>query len=138
VEQTAAVLTEVLSFEFRQAFLPYRQPTPPGYLHDYHFHRVWRRIALSIEMDPAFRYVIEAPWLEVRARPVPLLRSPITSLAICVMESASSHNIACYLRNGVSQIAWLLCHQWARSPWTCVEGERTMHTHGRISSHSDA
>jgi hypothetical protein len=69
--EAANILHQVLKVEYCQAFLKHRQPTPPGYLHDYHYHRVWRRIAISIELDPAFEPLVTAPWLEINGARMP-------------------------------------------------------------------
>jgi hypothetical protein len=69
--EAANILHQVLKVEYCQAFLNHKQPTPPGYLHDYHYHRVWRRIAISIELDPAFEPLVTAPWLEINGERMP-------------------------------------------------------------------
>ncbi|KAJ5383896.1 hypothetical protein N7517_001807 [Penicillium concentricum] len=68
VDDAARVLSTVLEFEYNKAFLKHKQPTPPGYIHDYHFHRAWRRLTISAEMDPVFSTLITTPWLEINGR----------------------------------------------------------------------
>jgi len=69
--EAAHILKKVLEVEYCQAFLKYRQPTPLNYLHDYHYHRVWRRIAISTELDPNFGPLVAAPWLEINGKRIP-------------------------------------------------------------------
>ncbi|KAK7461396.1 hypothetical protein VKT23_008574 [Stygiomarasmius scandens] len=42
--EAASTLRLVLQFEYGRAYLGHLMPTPPDYLENYHFHRVWRRM----------------------------------------------------------------------------------------------
>lgn len=65
------LLRQVLDYEFRSAYQGHLQPTPANYLHDYHYHRVWRRIQISNELDPNFKNLVSARWLEVNGQRLP-------------------------------------------------------------------
>ncbi|KAH8659273.1 hypothetical protein BGZ60DRAFT_121417 [Tricladium varicosporioides] len=65
------LLRPVLNHEYHQAFRTSQQQTPANYLHDYHFHRIWRRIAMTIELDPTFNRFITATWLVVNGKRLP-------------------------------------------------------------------
>ncbi|KAI9739702.1 MAG: hypothetical protein M1834_006421 [Cirrosporium novae-zelandiae] len=78
--EAVELLKQVLDYEYRQVFLGYQQPTPPNYLHDYHYHRVWRRIIISKELDPQFNRLIEARWLEVNGQKLPNIPAMLLQL----------------------------------------------------------
>lgn len=69
--EAARLLGQVLDYEYHLVFRANQQPTPANYLQDYHYHRVWRRIAMSIELDPAFDGLVGARWLEVNGQRLP-------------------------------------------------------------------
>ncbi|KAK0636413.1 hypothetical protein B0T17DRAFT_613148 [Bombardia bombarda] len=71
VPEAVGLLKQVLEFEFCQAFLGHKQAVPDNYLHDYHFHRVWRRIAISMDLDASFGPLVAAPWLVVNGERLP-------------------------------------------------------------------
>ncbi|KAJ5365283.1 hypothetical protein N7517_008169 [Penicillium concentricum] len=66
--EVAQILSEVLDYEYNRAFLEHKQPTPPNYLRDYHFHRVWRRLMMSVEIDPIFSQLLSAHSLEINGQ----------------------------------------------------------------------
>ncbi|KAJ5164181.1 uncharacterized protein N7500_006011 [Penicillium coprophilum] len=68
VDAATRILSTILDFEYNKAFLKHKQPTPPRYIHDYHFHRAWRRLTISTEMEPVFSTLITTPWLEINGR----------------------------------------------------------------------
>ncbi|WP_226468533.1 hypothetical protein [Luteimonas panaciterrae] len=78
--QAAELLRSVLEYEYGQAYLAHAQPVPDNYLQDYHFNRVWRRIALSAEMDPMFKDLIATPWLHINGRYIPNLPAMLYAL----------------------------------------------------------
>ncbi|KAF7350231.1 Aminoglycoside phosphotransferase family protein [Mycena venus] len=80
VPDAVRVLQQVLEFEFCEAYLAHKQPLPENYLHDYHFHRVWRRIAVSKELDPSFGSLVAAPWLQVNGERLPNVPSMLLRL----------------------------------------------------------
>lgn len=78
--EAVQLLQQVLDYEYRLAFRPYQQTTPENYLHDYHYHRVWRRIAISTELDPAFAGLVKARWLQVNGRRIPNIAAMLLRL----------------------------------------------------------
>jgi hypothetical protein len=69
--EAARLLRQVLDHEYYLVFRANKQPTPANYLHDYHYHRVWRRITMAIELDPVFDGLVGARWLEVDGQRLP-------------------------------------------------------------------
>ena len=69
--EAVRLISQVLDYEYRQAFCAYRCPTPENYLHDYHYHRVWRRINISAEIDPTLKGLFGARWLVVNGQKLP-------------------------------------------------------------------
>jgi hypothetical protein len=50
-QEAARLLRRILEFEYHEAFNKYRMPTPEMYLQDFHYQRVWTRLAMCLEMD---------------------------------------------------------------------------------------
>ncbi|RYP56565.1 hypothetical protein DL769_009908 [Monosporascus sp. CRB-8-3] len=69
--EAVRLLRQVLDYEYNLALRPNQQPTPANYLHNYHYHRVWRRIGMSIELDPAFVGLVGARRLKVNGQLLP-------------------------------------------------------------------
>ncbi|KAF9884729.1 hypothetical protein FE257_001290 [Aspergillus nanangensis] len=80
VAGAADILAQVLDYEYNHAFQQHKQPTPANYIRDYHFHRAWRRLTLSAEIDPIFGPLIAAPWLEVNGRRIASVPSMLLRL----------------------------------------------------------
>ncbi|RYP45388.1 hypothetical protein DL769_011466 [Monosporascus sp. CRB-8-3] len=96
VDEAVLILRQVLEFEYCQAFLSHKQPVPEGYLHDYHFHRVWRRIAISTDLDPTFGPLVTAPWLDINGERLP-------NIPAMLMRLESDRSVASRLQpDGVS------------------------------------
>lgn len=66
--RAAAVLEQVLDYEYNHAYLSYLGETPRGYVQDYHFDRVWNRLAVTIDLDPDFAPLIHSPRLQINGR----------------------------------------------------------------------
>ncbi|MCJ1320123.1 hypothetical protein MMC15_005460 [Xylographa vitiligo] len=58
--EAARLLRKVLEFEYREAFDKYRAPTPENYLKEFHYQRVWTRLAMCLEIDPGLSGLIHA------------------------------------------------------------------------------
>ena len=69
--EAVRLISQVLDCEYRQAFCAYRRPTPENYLQDYHYHRVWRRINISTELDSSLKGLFGARWLVVNGHKLP-------------------------------------------------------------------
>ncbi|MBS9534681.1 hypothetical protein KIH27_13895 [Mycobacterium sp. M1] len=67
----ASVLEQVLDYEYRHAYRAHSTPTPANYLQDYHFTRVWNRLAVTIDLDPDFAPLIRSQRLQVNGRVMP-------------------------------------------------------------------
>ena len=80
--EAVTLLCQVLDYEYRQAFCAYRSPTPESYLHNYHYHRVWRRIQISSELDSNLEGLFRARWLVVNGRKVP----NIPAMLLCLEQ----------------------------------------------------
>ena len=78
--EAVRLISQVLDYEYRQAFCSYRYPTPKEYLHDYHYHRVWRRIKMSSELDPIFNGLFGARWLVINGQKLPNIPAMLLSL----------------------------------------------------------
>lgn len=69
--ESANIIRKVLQFEYGRAYANFLEPTPENYLHDYHFHRVWRRIQITSDLDHSFNALIRAKWLNVNGKRIP-------------------------------------------------------------------
>lgn len=67
----ASVLEQVLDYEYNQAYRKHLSATPTNYLRDYHFTRVWNRLAVTIDLDPDFAPLIRSHRLQVNGRVIP-------------------------------------------------------------------
>ena len=67
-KRAASVLERVLDYEYHHAYLPHLGETPSGYVQDYHFDRVWSRLAVTIDLDPDFDSLIRSRLLRVNGR----------------------------------------------------------------------
>ncbi|KAF5346806.1 hypothetical protein D9758_015725 [Tetrapyrgos nigripes] len=83
--QAASALKQVLQYEYGQAYMGHLVPTPPNYLEDYHFHRVWRRMQISCDLDPTFVDLISAEWLVINGK-----RMPNIPTMLYVLENSSA------------------------------------------------
>ncbi len=70
-DKAAAVLRQVLDFEYNEAYLGYLTETGPTYMQDYHFSRVWNRLGVSIDLDPELSPLVEGYRLQVNGRAIP-------------------------------------------------------------------
>ncbi|HEU0191794.1 MAG TPA: hypothetical protein VFR17_11090 [Mycobacterium sp.] len=64
----ANVLTRVLDYEYNKAYLKHLRETPANYVQDYHFDRVWSRLAVTIDLDPDFAPLIHSRRLSINGR----------------------------------------------------------------------
>jgi hypothetical protein len=74
------LIRQVLQFEYDVALREHEQPAPPNYLHDYHYHRVWRHMAKVVQVDPSFNELIKAPWLQVNGQRLPNIPAMLVRL----------------------------------------------------------
>ncbi|KAK8860127.1 Phosphotransferase enzyme family protein [Apiospora arundinis] len=96
VAQAVGILKHVLEVEFCKVFLEHKQPVPENYLDDYHFHRVWRRIAISMDLDHSFGALVTAPSLFVNGERLP-------NVPAMLLRLEQDQNVASRLRpDGVS------------------------------------
>ncbi len=70
-DRASSVLEQVLDYEYNHAYLEYLQETPPGYVQDYHFDRVWSRLAVTIDLDADFDTLIRSRRLQLNGRLMP-------------------------------------------------------------------
>lgn len=93
----ARILRKVLRFEYNEAYLGHLQPTPPGYLEDYHFDRVWHRLHASAEMDRDFADLVSSKWVVVNGTRLPNIAAMLYALeqtcdkALFTPEGVSKH-----------------------------------------------
>lgn len=69
--EAARLLRKVLEFEYREAFDKHRMPTPENYLNEFHYHRVWARLAMCLEIDPELTGLIHARRLIINGESFP-------------------------------------------------------------------
>lgn len=69
--EAARLLRKVLEFEYREASDKHRMPTPENYLSEFHYHRVWARLAMCLEIDPALTGLIHAYRLIINGESFP-------------------------------------------------------------------
>lgn len=67
----ASVLEQVLDYEYNQAYRRHATATPANYLRDYHFTRVWNRLAVTVDLDPGFAPLIRSRRLQINGRVIP-------------------------------------------------------------------
>ena len=69
--EAARILRRVIEFEYCEALNKYSMPTPNNYLNDVHYHRLWVRLAMCLEIDPGLTGLVHAHRLIINGERFP-------------------------------------------------------------------
>ncbi|KAL8746943.1 MAG: hypothetical protein Q9190_001105 [Brigantiaea leucoxantha] len=69
--EAARILRKVVEFEYGEALNKYSMPTPDGYLKDVHYHRLWVRLAMCLQLDSGLTGLVHAHRLVVNGEQFP-------------------------------------------------------------------
>lgn len=83
--EAARILRKVVEFEYDEVLNKHSTPTPPNYLNDVHFHRLWVRLAMCLEIDPGLTELIHAHQLIINGE-----RCPNIPVLLYMLESSPS------------------------------------------------
>ena len=86
--EAAEMLRKVIESEYLEAFDKYRLPTPENYISNFHYHRVWVRLAMCLDIDPGLTGLIHASRILINGKVFPNIPAMLYKLEQCPEATA--------------------------------------------------